>query len=148
MKKKNTKLLAFLVMIIVLIICIILYFKVVKNNNKDILDCKNNECYTYEDNYKEKIKYMIIDNYENYLKYKESHKEDFEVNYNENFFDSKKLVIFESISPYAIIKKVENNIIYYGYINTIIEPTDNNPKICIEEIDKSIDNSKIEFIMN
>lgn len=138
MKKKNTKLLAFLAIIIVLIICIILYFKVVKNNNKDILDCKNNECYTYE----EKIKYMIIDNYENYLKYKESHKEDFEVSYNKNFFVNKKLVIFEPLSASEIITKVEDNIIYYSFFNTL-----SKSGIYVEKIDKSIDNSKIEFIM-
>lgn len=135
---KNNKFLIFLTITLILIVGVIIYFIIIKNDNNDVLDCENNKCYVYN----KEMKYMIIDNYRKYLKYQKKHNEDFEKTYDENFFNNKKLVVFEPISASKIITKVENNKIYCDYLNTL-----NDKKFYVVEIDKSIENSQIEFIM-
>ena len=125
----------------IIVIAIVILLIRNRNDNVDnfkldtILDCNNNECktVTYQD---DKIDYMFLNSYEDYLKYKKSYQttypkfSDSIKDYLKDFFENNKLIVMEKVNcsideityqdKVAIINYYENKCAYQqGEIDVI-----------------------------
>ena len=125
----------------IIVIAIVILLIRNRNDNVDnfkldtILDCNNNECKTvvYQD---DKIDYMFLNCYEDYLKYKKSYQttypkfSDSIKDYLKDFFENNKLIVMEKVNcsideityqdKVAIINYYENKCAYQqGEIDVI-----------------------------
>jgi len=125
----------------IIVIAIVILLIRNRNTNVDnvkldtVLDCNNNECktLTYQD---DKIDYMFLNSYEDYLKYKKSYQttypkfSDSIKDYQKDFFENNKLIVMEKVNcsideityqdKVAIINYYENKCAYQqGEIDVI-----------------------------
>lgn len=125
----------------IIVIAIVILLIRNRNTNVDnvkldtVLDCNNNECktVTYQD---DKIDYMFLNSYEDYLKYKKSYQttypkfSDSIKDYLKDFFENNKLIVMEKVNcsideityqdKVAIINYYENKCAYQqGEIDVI-----------------------------
>lgn len=125
----------------IIVIAIVILLIRNRNTNVDnvkldtVLDCNNNECKTvvYQD---DKIDYMFLNSYEDYLKYKKSYQttypkfSDSIKDYQKDYFKNNKLIVMEKVNcsideityqdKVAIINYYENKCAYQqGEIDVI-----------------------------
>lgn len=113
----------------ILTFTIVFVFIINRNNNADdikldtILDCNNNECKTviYQD---DKMDYMFLDTYKDYINYKKSYQNTYPKfsdsikEYQKDFFKSNKLIVFKKVNCTIDEITFQDNVAIINYYET------------------------------
>lgn len=120
------------------------------DNNAEILDCSELSCNSTYNGSNEKIDYVIIDNYDNFLKFKKNYLKGYSKyastvdGFNKSDFKDKNLAIFKKFNCSIDSVSYKNNLAIISYTQTKCAYLMGEIKIV--KINKKV--NKIQFVQN